>query len=57
MAGYGARAGLGVGAIACIVAAAAGAVTLRNLRARAGVAAAPVDVAPADVAPPEVIAA
>jgi MFS family permease len=57
MAGYGARAGLGVGAIACIVAAAAGAVTLRNLRARAEVAAAPVDVAPADVAPPEVIAA
>jgi MFS family permease len=57
MAGYGARAGLGVGAIACIVAAAAGAVTLRNLRARAAVAAAPVDVAAADVAPPEVIAA
>ena len=36
MAGYGARAGLGIGAIACFVVAAAGALTLRWVRARAG---------------------
>jgi MFS family permease len=51
MAGYGARSGLGVGAIACFVVAAVGTVTLRNLRARVAEeeAAAPVDIAPTDV--------
>jgi MFS family permease len=46
MGAYGARSGLGLGAAACFAAAAAGAVTLRNLRARREPAA-PVDVAPA----------
>jgi MFS family permease len=45
MAGYGARSGLGIGAVACFVVAAVGAVTLRNLRARAAEEAAPVEVA------------
>ncbi len=50
MAGYGARSGLGIGAVACFVVAAAGALTLRRLRARAVDAAAPVDIAqPTDV--------
>ncbi|MDE3131907.1 MAG: MFS transporter [Acidobacteriota bacterium] len=55
MAGYGARAGLGLGAVACFAVAIAGALTLRNLRARAADAAA----APAEIAPPpaDVIAA
>ena len=53
MAGYGARAGLGIGAVACFVVALFGATTLRHLRARAADAAAPVDIVP----PPEVIAA
>jgi MFS family permease len=44
MAAYGARAGLGLGAVACVAVAAGGAVTLRTLRARAA-AAALVDVA------------
>lgn len=43
MAGYGARAGLGIGALACFVVAAAGALTRRQLRARAETV--PVDVA------------
>jgi MFS family permease len=46
MAAYGARSGLGVGAVSCFAVAAAGAVALRNLRARAAEAAAPVDLAP-----------
>ena len=50
MAGYGARSGLGIGAVACFVVAAAGALTLRRLRARAVDAGAPVDIAqPTDV--------
>jgi MFS family permease len=53
MAGYGARAGLGIGALACFVVAAAGAIALRNLRARVAEPEAPVDVVP----PAEVIAA
>ncbi len=53
MAGYGARSGLGIGAVACFVVAGAGALTLRRLRARAVDAAAPVDIAQ----PPDVIAA
>ncbi len=36
MAGYGARAGLGVGAVACFLVAAVGLLTLRRLRGRAG---------------------
>jgi MFS family permease len=56
MASYGARSGLGIGAVACFVVAAAGTVALRNLRARA--AESPAPTAPADVtAPSEVIAA
>ncbi|HWE60006.1 MAG TPA: MFS transporter [Solirubrobacteraceae bacterium] len=53
MAGYGARAGLGIGAVACFVVAGAGAIALRSLHARAAEPEAPVDVVP----PPEVIAA
>jgi MFS family permease len=53
MASYGARSGLGIGAVACFAVAAAGALTLRNLRARAADAAVSVDVVP----PPDVIAA
>jgi MFS family permease len=45
MAGYGARAGLGIGAAACFLVAAAGAFTLRNLRRSRAEAAATVDVA------------
>src|SRR5579863_4080116 len=44
MAGYGARAGLGLGAVACFAVAAAGALALRSLRARD--AQVPVDVVP-----------
>ncbi len=44
MGAYGARSGLGLGAVACVVAAVAGAFTLRNLRARA--AEAQVEIAP-----------
>ena len=44
MAGYGARAGLGVGAVACLVAAFIGALALRHLRAQA--ADVPVELAP-----------
>jgi hypothetical protein len=48
MASYGARAGLGIGAIACFVVAAAGAMTLRSLHARAADARAaePVEIVP-----------
>ncbi|HWD70856.1 MAG TPA: MFS transporter [Solirubrobacteraceae bacterium] len=50
MAGYGARAGLGIGAIACFVVAAAGAFTLRSLRARSVDASVSADAsAPTDV--------
>jgi MFS family permease len=60
MASYGARSGLGIGAVACFVVAAAGALTLRKLRARAADAAdaaVSVDAAvSADAVPPEVIA-
>jgi MFS family permease len=56
MASYGARSGLGIGAVACFVVAAAGAFTLRNLRARAADRAADAAVS-VDVVPPEVIAA
>jgi MFS family permease len=44
MAGYGARAGLGIGAVACFAVAAAGALALRSLRARD--AEVPVELAP-----------
>jgi MFS family permease len=54
MAGYGARSGLGIGAVACFVVAAVGAFTLRNLRARAAEEASTTAV---DVASSEVIAA
>lgn len=53
MAGYGARAGLGIGAIACFVVAVAGALTLRNLRARSVDAIVATDAS----APTDVIAA
>jgi MFS family permease len=49
MAGYGARAGLGLGAVSCFAVAALGAVALRHLRARA--ADTPVGIAPVDIAP------
>jgi MFS family permease len=52
MASYGARAGLGLGAIACLAVAAGGAMALRSLRASRDLAAA-ADVTP----PPEVVAA
>jgi MFS family permease len=42
MAGFGARAGLGLGSVACLIAAAAGLVTLRAVRSRAVAAAMPV---------------
>ena len=45
MAAHGARAGLGIGAVACFVVAAVGALTIRNLRARAA-AAPPVELTP-----------
>jgi MFS family permease len=50
MAAYGARAGLGVGAVACFLAAAAGALTVRNLRSRreAAAAAAATELPPSD---------
>ena len=51
MASYGARSGLGLGAVACFVVAAAGAATLRNLRSREP--SVPVEAVPA----PDVIAA
>jgi MFS family permease len=54
MAAYGARAGLGIGAVACLAVAVAGAFTLRSLRARAELAVPPVDVMPP---PNDVIAA
>jgi len=44
MAAYGARAGLGLGAVACFVVAAAGMVALRTLRARAKAASSPDEV-------------
>jgi MFS family permease len=54
MAGYGARAGLGLGAVACFAVAALGALTLRSLRARdaadAAVAAEAAATAPSDAA-------
>ena len=46
MAAYGARAGLGVGAVACFIVAAAGMLALRTLRARADAAASPAEVSP-----------
>jgi MFS family permease len=49
MAGYGARAGLGIGAVACFVVAAAGGLALRRLRARADT----VEQATTEVAPLE----
>jgi MFS family permease len=58
MAGYGARSGLGLGAVACFVVAVVGAFTLRNLRRANAEAAALVDPAPTDVLPAsEIIAA
>jgi hypothetical protein len=46
MAAYGARAGLGIGAVACFVVAAVGMFALRTLRARAEAAASLAEVAP-----------
>jgi MFS family permease len=58
MAGYGARAGLGLGAVACFVVAAAGAFTLRNLRRSRAEAAEAAEAATVDVvASGDVIAA
>jgi MFS family permease len=54
MASYGARAGLGLGAIACLAVAAGGAMALRTLRANRDLAAAAADVTPP---PAEVVAA
>jgi MFS family permease len=49
MAAYGARAGLGLGAVACFVVAAAGALTVRNLRSRRDAAvAAATELPPSD---------
>ncbi len=52
MAGYGARAGLGIGAVACFVVAGAGALALRRLRARPDAAPSAVDLAPLEDALP-----
>jgi MFS family permease len=52
MAGFGARAGLGVGAVTCFAVAAAGALALRNLRAQRAAQAAP-PVSPVPVASDE----
>jgi MFS family permease len=53
MAAYGARAGLGIGAVACFVVAVAGAMTLRSLHARAADARAAAEPdGPVEVAPP-----
>jgi len=65
MASYGARSGLGIGAVACLVVAAAGTVALRNLRARAAATPEALETPetaetpmPVDVAPPsEIVAA